>query len=84
MFTLAVLEKVLPAGTGTGRLQEGNLTTAGAVRGRVTIELLFDPPRHVRLPINDDEIMDRALAVQPLADKPIVTPGRQCGPGRPG
>ncbi len=38
--------------------QEGGL--------RVTAEILFDPPAHTRLPIADDEIVDRALAVRPL------------------
>jgi hypothetical protein len=32
--------------------------------GEITIELV-DPPRHVRLPINDDEIVDRVLAIEP-------------------
>lgn len=41
-------------------------------RGRVSVELLFDPPGHVRLPINDDEIIDRASAVQNLAERPVT------------
>jgi hypothetical protein len=28
----------------------------------MTVEVLLDPPGHARLPINDDEIIDRALA----------------------
>lgn len=32
--------------------------------GPVTMELLLDPPDHERLPDNDAEIVDRALAVQ--------------------
>ena len=32
--------------------------------GPVTMELLFDPPDHERLPDNDAEIVDRVLAVQ--------------------
>lgn len=35
-----------------------------------TIEIVFDPPGHVRLPIN--EIIDRILAIQPLADRPVM------------
>lgn len=31
------------------------------------LDLLFDPPGHARPPINDDEIIDRALAAQALA-----------------
>jgi hypothetical protein len=37
-----------------------------------TIEMIFDPPGHVRLPINDDEIIDRALAIEPLADRKVT------------
>ena len=40
--------------------------------GRITMELLFDPPDHVRLPDNDDEIVDRAVAVQTLAGRPVT------------
>ncbi len=36
------------------------------------MEILYDPPGHVRLPINDDEIIDRALAAGPLAGKPVT------------
>ncbi len=38
----------------------------------VTVEIVFDPPRHTRLPINDDEIVDRALAAQTLAARQIT------------
>ncbi len=44
----------------------------GLTRSEVTIELVFDPPGHVRLPINDDEIIDRALAIEPLADRKVT------------
>lgn len=40
--------------------------------GPITMELLFDPPGHTRLPDNDDEIIDRALAVQNLAGRPVT------------
>ncbi|CAM5398712.1 hypothetical protein SVIOM74S_08926 [Streptomyces violarus] len=35
--------------------------------GRVKVEVLFDNPGHVRLPDEDDEIVDRALAVHTIA-----------------
>ena len=38
----------------------------------MTIELIFDPADHVRLPINDDEIIDRVLAIQPLAGREVT------------
>ncbi|HEX8861570.1 MAG TPA: hypothetical protein VGC06_21215 [Actinomycetes bacterium] len=34
--------------------------------------MLFDPPGHVRLPINDDQIIDWALAVVPLAAREVT------------
>lgn len=39
-------------------------------RGGVILDVLFDPPGHIRLPIYDDEIIDRALAAQALAGIP--------------
>lgn len=36
------------------------------------LDLLFDPPGHARLPINDDEIIDRALAAQALAGSAVT------------
>jgi hypothetical protein len=44
-------------------------------RGGVVLDLVFDPPGHVRLPINDDEIIDRALGAQALAGTavPLLT-----------
>lgn len=44
----------------------------GRTPSDVTLELLFDPPGHVRLPIEDDEIIDRALSVEPLADRRVT------------
>lgn len=35
--------------------------------GRVKVEVLFDNPGHVRLPDEDDEIVDLALAVHTIA-----------------
>ena len=43
-----------------------------APTGELTVEVLFDPPGHARLPIVDDEIIGRALAVQPLAGRPVT------------
>lgn len=38
----------------------------------MTVEVLFDPPGHARLPIVDDEIIDRALTVKALAARQIT------------
>ena len=40
--------------------------------GGCTVEIVFDPPGHVRLPINDDELIDRILAIQPLAGRQVT------------
>jgi hypothetical protein len=48
------------------------MAAGGIQRSDATIELVFDPPGHVRLPINDDEITDRALAIGPLADRKVT------------
>jgi PIN domain len=68
-YTLAVLDRVLAA-AGVG-------ATAGTVipadqGGGCTVEIVFDPPGHVRLPINDDELIDRILAIQPLAGRQVT------------
>src|SRR5450631_1586009 len=41
-------------------------------KGEVTMEIVFDPPGHLRLPIEDDEIVDGALAIQTLAGQPVT------------
>ncbi|CAL9631552.1 PIN domain-containing protein [Streptomyces sp. enrichment culture] len=54
--TLAVLDRLLDS------------ATADAPHD---VEVLPDPPGHTRLPITDDEIIDRALAVQAIAAGPV-------------
>jgi hypothetical protein len=74
-YTLAVLDRVFASSTGPARLRAEDfsaLGSGGIPRGEVTIELVFDPPGHVRLPINDDEIIDRALVIQPLAGREVT------------
>jgi rRNA-processing protein FCF1 len=73
-YTLAVLDRLFERRTGQVVLRQANFLEArsGAVlRGEVSIELVFDPPGHVRLPINDDEIVDRAKSIEPLAARNI-------------
>lgn len=73
-YTLAVFDRVF-ASTTRAQLRAEDFSALGAggiPRGRVTIELLFDPPGHVRLPINDDEIVDRAVAVQNVAGRAVT------------
>jgi hypothetical protein len=73
-YTLAVLDRLFANGPGRVRLRKGDVVPGpdGLTRSEVTIELIFDPPGHVRLPIDDDEIIDRALAVEPLADRKVT------------
>jgi len=74
-YTLAVLDRVFASSTGPARLMPEDfsvLGSGGLPRGEVTIELIFDPADHVRLPINDDEIIDRVLAIQPLAGREVT------------
>ncbi|GAA3077885.1 PIN domain-containing protein [Streptomyces glomeratus] len=40
-------------------------------RGEVIVEIVLDQPGHVRLPITDDEIIDRAVAIQALAARDV-------------
>ncbi|MFG2811735.1 PIN domain-containing protein [Streptomyces sp. NPDC048410] len=71
--TLAILDGVLDK-EGRGVLRPADLadtTGLGAIRREVTVEVVFDPPGHVRLPNDDDEIVDRALAVQGVAGQPV-------------
>jgi hypothetical protein len=72
-YTLAVIDRVLKSEM-QGVLHEGDTSQAereGDARPKVSMELLLDPPGHVRLPIADDEIVDRALSVQRFAESPV-------------
>jgi PIN domain-containing protein len=73
-YTLAVLDRVFARTTGPARLRAETLSALGSSIpvSQITMELLFDPPGHVRLPINDDEIIDRALAIESLASRKIT------------
>lgn len=72
--TLGVLDELLQA-DGTGALHDEGyrpLRDGGIRRGGVSIEVFFDPPGHRRLPINDDEIIDRTLAIQGEAERDVT------------
>lgn len=73
-YSLAVLDRLLE-GEPPALLRERFVSEPGsgtAPRGEVTVEVLYDPQGHVRLPIPDDEIIDRAVAAQALAGKPVT------------
>lgn len=66
-YTLAVIDRVLPFPEGSGVLRSADwepLNRGGIPSGEVSVQIVFDPPGHVREPINDDELIDRAVACQ--------------------
>ncbi|MFG2821689.1 PIN domain-containing protein [Kitasatospora sp. NPDC048365] len=72
--TLGVLDGLFRSGVSSAvyRQPDFSETAAGGLpHPKVTVEVLVDPPGHVRLPDTDDEIIDRALAVQPIAASPV-------------
>jgi rRNA-processing protein FCF1 len=73
-YTLGVLERVFAKSTGRARLRAGDVVPGPdrLTHSEIMIELVYDPPGHTRLPINDDEIIDRALAAQALADRNVT------------
>jgi hypothetical protein len=68
-YTLGVLEELFSRPSARGVLRQ---PAADGTRGTVVMDILFDPPRHERLPINDDEIIDRTFAAQGLAGAPVT------------
>ncbi|MEV4058391.1 PIN domain-containing protein [Amycolatopsis sp. NPDC049688] len=74
-YTLAVLDRLLQDGKEAARLRDADSEiqrTTGVRRGEVNVEILSDPRGHVRLPIDDDEIVDRAAATQTIACPPTI------------
>lgn len=68
--TLGRLDEVLVGGT-HGILREGEHTPGGDTLGRVNVEIVLDPPGHVRLDRPDLEIIDRTVAIQGLAGREV-------------
>lgn len=69
-YSLAVLDFLLRQSS-PAVLRQADFSD-GPPRGEVTVEVLFDPPGHTRLPIEDDEIVDRAVVAQALAGSPVT------------
>ncbi|MGI5484971.1 PIN domain-containing protein [Streptomyces lavendofoliae] len=63
-YTLAVLDRLLSSGKPA--------VLSGPGGEDVSVEVLYDPPGHVRLPIADDEIVSRALAFQALVGARVI------------
>jgi hypothetical protein len=68
-YTLAHLDQVFIKSTESATLRAADPDRS---RGYVRMEMVFDPPGHVRLPISDDEIIERALAIQPLIGRTVT------------
>jgi predicted ribonuclease YlaK len=68
-YALTVLDRVLATSAGTA--MAGTVIPADQ-GGGCTVEIVFDPPGHMRLPINDDELIDRILAIQSLTGLQIT------------
>lgn len=74
--TLGVLDELLLRPRSRVTIREADNFSAvsaagGMPRDKVTIEVLFDDAHHVRFDDNDDEIIDRALALQAYARMPV-------------
>jgi hypothetical protein len=70
-YSLAVIDRVIesPPWAGTLKDQE-HLPPRGAVR----LQAVLDPQGHQRMPINDDEIVNRCLACEPFSgDLTVLT-----------
>ncbi|WP_416520037.1 PIN domain-containing protein [Streptomyces achromogenes] len=69
--TLGLLDSTL-SGERFGVLRHADRSGEPASwRGEVNVEIVLDQPGHVRLPITDDEIIDRAVAIQALAARDV-------------
>lgn len=74
-YSVSFLDRMLRGGVGlTGLLREEDFTAlsdGGIPRGAVNGEVVLDPVGHVRLPIADDEIIDRAATIQRIAGRDV-------------
>ncbi|MFF4845988.1 PIN domain-containing protein [Streptomyces collinus] len=69
--TLGLLDSTLN-GENFGILRHADMSGEPTLwRGEVNVEIVLDEPGHVRLPITDDEIIDRAVAFQALAAREV-------------
>lgn len=68
-YTLAVFDDIFAKAGTQAILRQPD---PNGTRGPVLMDILYDPPSHERLPTNDDEIIDRALAAQSIAGLPIT------------
>jgi hypothetical protein len=75
LYTTAVLNETFSSGGESRLFRPADLSPlnhGGIPRGEVYFELLPDPVGHSRLPISDDEIVDRVAAVKPIIGQQIT------------
>jgi len=73
-YTLSFLDRHLNGSSLQGRIRDEDfsaLSQGGIPRGEISAEVVLDPKRHRRLPIADDEIVDRAIAIQGIAGQTV-------------
>jgi hypothetical protein len=68
--TLGRLDEAITSAT-SGILQPMSHGEGQATIGRVTVEIVLDPPGHLRQPIADDEIIERAATIQAIAGRDV-------------
>jgi hypothetical protein len=74
-YTLAVFDRLFANGTGPAVLRAAKPSMPGSDEPPLfefSTEIVLDPSGHVRLPINDDELVDRTLAIQDLAGRTVT------------
>lgn len=67
-YSVAYIDRIVRTG---GLIRPADLSSEETPRGTVTLDVLLDPRGHVRQSIPDDEIADRAAALQALAGRPV-------------
>ncbi|MFD7615801.1 PIN domain-containing protein [Streptomyces sp. NPDC059802] len=72
-YTLAVLDDVIH-GTGPAVMTRKGYAPPSydGLAFDVSLEIVFDPPAHTRLPITDDEIVSRTVALEALVAAPVT------------
>jgi hypothetical protein len=68
--TLGFLDQTITSGT-TGILHHSRPGLGDSIVGQVTVEIVLDQPGHIRLPIDDDEIIERAATIQAVAGREV-------------
>jgi PIN domain len=66
-YSLALISKVVGEGATVGSMRPPSLS-----HGEVLIRILFDPEGHIRLPLADDEIVDRCVALEGVTKRKVT------------